>query len=110
VAGTISLTGGVDGVTQGWVYDLAWMEHFKSLYLLPLALIPACAVLQRTRALPGALTWSGMVLGALGLVAMAGVLSASTEFLMFPVFMLLVLWVLATGIVALSRGVGAKPA
>jgi hypothetical protein len=108
VAGTISLTGGVDGVTQGWVYNLGWMEHFKALYLLPVALIPACVVLRRTRALPAALTWPGMVLGALGFIAMAGVLSASTEFLMFPVFVLLILWILATGIVALTRGVGAQ--
>jgi hypothetical protein len=107
VAGTISLTGAVDGVTQGWVYSLGWSAHFKALYALPLALIPACVVLRRSRALPAALTWPGLVIGALGPVAMAGALSASTEFLMYPVFFLLLVWVLATGIVALTRGVGA---
>ena len=28
VAGTISMTGGIDGRTQGWLYNLAWNEHF----------------------------------------------------------------------------------
>lgn len=110
VAGSISLTGGVDGITQGWLYNLAWSEHFKSLYALPLALVPACVVLRRTRALPAALTWPGMVIGVLGPVAMAGVPSRSTEFLMYPVFFLLILWVLATGVVALTRGVGSADA
>lgn len=104
VAGSISLTGGIDGITQGWVYAIGWWEHFKCLYLLPVALIPACRVLRRARVLPAGLAWPGQVLGVLGGVAMVGVLDASTEFLMFPVFILLVLWMLATGVVALTRG------
>ena len=104
VSGSISLTGSVDGSTQGWMYTLGWWEHFKCVYLLPVALGPACVTLRRHRVLPAALAWTGLVLGALGPVAMAGALSASTEFLMFPVFILLMLWMLATGVVALTRG------
>ena len=107
VSGSVSLTGGVDGVTQGWMYTIGWWEHFKCVYLLPIALVPACRVLRRARVLPAALAWSGQVLGLLGLVAVAGALSASTEFLMFPAYMLLMLWVLATGTVALTRGLAA---
>ncbi len=109
VAGSISQTGGVDGTTQAWIYNLGWWEHFKSLYLLPVALVPACLVLRRTRVLPAALAWSGLVLGVLAPVAMAAGLDASTEFLMFPVHLLLMVWVLATGIVALSRGLARRP-
>jgi hypothetical protein len=104
VAGSISLNGGVDGQVQGWIYSLGWWEHFKCAYLLPVALVPACRVLRTARVLPAALAWTGQVLGVLGLVAMVGGLSDATEFLMFPVFFLLILWVLATGIVALTRG------
>lgn len=104
VSGSVSLTGGVDGVTQGWMYTIGWWGHFKCVYLLPVALVPACRVLRRARVLPAALAWSGQVLGLLGLVAVAGSLSRSTEFLMFPAYMLLMLWVLATGTVALTRG------
>ena len=107
VAGSISLNGGVDGQVQGWIYSLGWWEHFKCAYLLPVALIPSCRVLRGTRVLPAALAWTGQVLGVLGAVAMVGGLSASTEFLMYPVFFLLMLWVLATGVTALTRGVDA---
>ena len=109
VAGSISQTGGVDGTTQHWIYNLGWWEHFKSLYLLPVALVPACLVLRRSRVLPAALAWPGLVLGVLAPVAMAGGLDASTEFLMFPVFLLLMVWVLTTGIVALTRGLALRP-
>jgi hypothetical protein len=109
VAGSISLNGGVDGQVQGWIYSLGWWEHFKCAYLLPVALVPACRVLRTARVLPAALAWSGQVLGLLGLVAMIGGLSSATEFLMFPVFFLLILWVLATGIVALTRGLATEP-
>jgi hypothetical protein len=108
VAGSISLSGGVDGQVQGWIYSLGWWEHFKCAYLLPVALVPACRVLRTARVLPAPLAWTGQVLGLLGLAAMIGGLSSSTEFLMFPVFFLLIIWVLATGVVALTRGVGTR--
>jgi hypothetical protein len=110
VAGSISLNGGVDGQVQGWVYSLGWWEHFKCAYLLPVALVPACRVLGNARVMPTALAWTGQVVGLLGLVAMIGGLSSATEFLMFPVFFLLILWMLAAGIVALTRGLDAQPA
>jgi hypothetical protein len=108
VAGTITMTGGIDGRTQGWLYELAWNEHFKLLYPAALVLAPACLVLGRTRALPRTLTWLGLLVSLLCLIAMVGVLTSGTEFLQFPVFFLLMLWVLATGIVALVRGVGVR--
>jgi hypothetical protein len=104
VAGSISLNGGVDGQVQGWIYSLGWWEHFKCAYLLPVALVPACRVLRTARVMPAALAWTGQVVGLLGLVAMVGAISSATEFLMFPVFFLLILWVLAAGVVALTRG------
>ncbi len=104
VAGSISLTGGVDGGVQSWMYTLGWWEHFKSLYLLPVALVPACLVLRRARVLPAALAWPGIALGLLAPVAMAGALSATTEFVMFPLFLLFLVWVLAVGVVAGTRG------
>jgi hypothetical protein len=107
VAGSISLNGGVDGQVQGWIYSLGWWEHFKCAYLLPIALVPACRALRAHRVLPAPLAWSGQVLGLLGLVAMVGGLSSATEFLMFPVFFLLILWLLVTGLTALVRGVDA---
>ncbi len=106
VAGSITMTGGIDGHTQGWLYALGWYEHFKMLYFLPLLLGPSAVVLGRTRALPRALTWSAQAIAGLALVAMVAGLSASTEFLMFPVFMVFLVWMLATGVVALTRGVG----
>jgi hypothetical protein len=110
VAGSISLNGGVDGQVQGWIYSVGWWEHFKCAYLLPVALVPACRVLRTARVLPAPLAWSGQVVGLLGLVAMIGGLSSATEFLMFPVFFLLILWMLATGILALTRGLSSEPA
>ena len=110
VSGSISLTGGVDGATQGWMYTLGWWEHFKCVYLLPVAMGPACLTLRRHRVLPAALAWTGLSLSALGPVAMAGALDASTEFWMFPVFLLLMLWMLATGIVAVTRGMATPSA
>jgi hypothetical protein len=109
VAGSISLNGGVDGQVQGWIYSLGWWEHFKCAYLLPVALVPACHVLRNARVLPAALAWTGQVVGLLGLVAMVGGLSSATEFLMFPVFFLLILWMLAAGVVALTRGLASRP-
>ena len=109
VAGSISLNGGVDGQVQGWVYSLGWWEHFKCAYLLPVALVPACRVLRSARVMPAALAWAGQVVGLLGLVAMIGGLSSATEFLMFPVFFLLILWVLAAGVVALTKGFVEQP-
>ena len=110
VTGSISLNGGVNGQVQGWIYTLGWTEHFKCAYLLPVALVPACRTLRAARVLPAPLAWSGEVVGVLGLVAMIAGLSSATEFLMFPVFFLLILWVLATGIVALTRGLASQPA
>ncbi len=104
VSASITLTGDIDGATQGWMYALGWWAHFKLLYLLPVALVPACRVLHRAGVLPGALAWSGQALGVLGALAMVGGLSAATEFAMFPVFMLLMVWMSVTGIVGLSRG------
>ena len=89
VAGTISMTGGIDGRTQGWLYNLAWNEHFKLLYPAALMLAPACLVLGRSRALPRTLTWLGLLVALLCLIAMIGVLTSGTEFLQFPVFFLL---------------------
>jgi hypothetical protein len=109
VAGTISQTGGVDGVTEGWLYNLAWDVHFKMLYAVPLVLLPAGRVLGRTGALPRVLTGAGSVLAVLAVAAMVGGLTQDTEFLQFPVFFLLMLWVLATAVVALTRGVGPRP-
>jgi hypothetical protein len=108
VAGTITLTGGVDGQTQWWLYNLGWEEHFKALYLWPVMLVPACTVLGRVRALPQAVTWGGQLVVVLCVVAMVGGLSSGTDFLQFPVFFLTMVWVLATSIVVLTRGVGAK--
>ena len=71
-------------------------------------LAPACLVLGRSRALPRTLTWLGLLVSLLCLIAMIGVLTSGTEFLQFPVFFLLMLWVLATGVVALVRGVGVR--
>ena len=108
VAGSVSLTGGVGGDVQWWLYTLGWWEHFKALYLLPVALVPACLVLRRERVLPAALAWPGVALGVLAPLAMAGGLSASTEFVMFPLFMLLLLWVLVVGVVAGTRGLATR--
>lgn len=108
VAGSITMTGGIAGRTQGWLYDIAWNEHFKMLYLVPLMLVPACLVLGRVKALPRALTWVGLLIAVLCVAAMTGVLTAGTEFLQFPVFFAVMLWVLATSVVALTRGVGVR--
>jgi hypothetical protein len=107
VAGSITMTGGVDGRTQGWLYSIGWNDHFKALYFVPLLLSPACVVLGRSGALPRWLTWGGQGVAVLSAVAMVGGLTEGTEVLQFPVFFLLMLWVLATGIVALTRGVAA---
>ena len=104
VSGSISLTGGVDGITQGWLYAIGWWEHFKCLSLLPVAVIPACRVLRSEGVLPAPLAWTGQVLGILGPVAMIGALNSATEFLMFPVFILFMVWTLATGVLASTRG------
>jgi hypothetical protein len=98
VAGTITQTGGVGGVTQGWLYNLAWDTHFKMLYAVPLVLLPA------SRVLPRLLGGAGWVLAALAMVAMVAVINPGTEFLQFPVFFLLMLWIGVTGLVALTRG------
>jgi hypothetical protein len=107
-AGAISLDGGIDGSTQWWLYELGWTEHPKFLYLVPLVLVPACRVLGRARALPRLLTRTGLLIAVLAVVAVVAVLTAGTEFLEYPVFLLLILWLLATGVVALTRGVGTR--
>ncbi len=104
VSASISLTGDIDGATQGWMYALGWWAHFKLLYLLPVALVPSCVALRRAKVLPAALAWPGVAVGVLGALSMVGGLSAATEFTMFPVFMLLMAWMTVIGIVSLSRG------
>ena len=74
------------------------------LYLVPVILVPACRVLGRAGVLPRALAWSGHLVAVLCVVAMVAGLGAGTEFLMFPVFMMLIAWVLATGIISITRG------
>lgn len=110
VSGSVSLTGDVDGAVQGWMYALGWWAHPKFLYLLPVALVPACAVLRRAGAAPSAVTWTGQAIGVLGLLAMLGALSATIEFVMYPVLMLLILWVFVTGVVSLTRGLDVRVA
>lgn len=108
VAGSVSLTGAVDGDVQAWMYALGWWEHPKALYLLPVALVPACLVLRRQGVLPGFLAWPGIGLGVLAPAAMAAALSASSEFVMYPLYMLFLLWVLVVGVVAGTLGLSTR--
>lgn len=110
VSGALLLTDDIDGHLLGGLYLLGWSEHFKALYLVPVLLAPACAVLRRARALPAAVTWTGQLVSLLALVAMVAGIGKGTEMLMYPVFFLLIVWVTVTAVVALTRGIGVRGA
>lgn len=100
----IYLAGRIDGELLHALYRMGWDFNFKIAYLVPLLLLPSCHVLRRERAVPGAVAWSGLVLGVLALASTLGNLSTDTMFVQYPVFMLLLLWVVVTGLVVGLRG------
>lgn len=110
VSAAIFLTGTIDGELQDMLYRMGWDSHFKTAYLVPLVLLPACHVLRRAHAAPAVVTWSGLLLGVLTLVGTLGNLSRDTMVVQYPAFMLFLLWILLTGLVLGLRGVPERPA
>jgi hypothetical protein len=105
VSAVIALTGTIDGAVQETLYMIGWDLHFKVAYLIPLVLVPVCAVLRRAHAAPTVLTWTGLLLGGVALLSTLGNLTRSTMFVQYPVFMLFLAWTLAAGLVLSLRGV-----
>ena len=105
VSGAISLFGApnydADGAVVLAMYFAGWYAYALIVYFMPFFFAGVAVVVLKHKALPAWIGWFAVVAGVLSIAGIVSVVDQRVGWLPYPMFMLLMVWTLATGIYCL---------